>query len=94
MFNGGKNQKDYMIILEPDMYGKLMQDNKMKNWDAATVTVNMDEANRLSGKTYDPNLKGWAKYMIERSREKLKSRRTIIGRMLNHWGVNIPRQIG
>lgn len=45
MVNGGTNQKDYVIILEPDMYGKLVQDQKMKNNDATTVPVNMTKAN-------------------------------------------------
>lgn len=94
MANSGKNQKDYIIVLEPDMYGKLMQDGKLKNNDAKTIPVAMEEANRISGKNYESNLKGCAEYMIEHSREKLSAKGLIIGHMLNHWGINIPRQIG
>jgi hypothetical protein len=39
-------------------------------------------------------MKGWAEYMIARARTKLASQGVIIGHMPNHWGVNIPGQVG
>lgn len=97
MIKGG--QKDYMIILEPDMYGFLVRgpgDNGMAitREDPTAVAVSMTKANSLSGKTYAPNLKGWAEYMIARAKDRLKDQGVIVGHMPNHWGVNIPGQIG
>ena len=86
-------QSDYIIVLEPDMYGLLMQGGHFIDMDAASVPVAMDRANQLSGRSYPANFKGWAQYMIARAREKLP-KGVIIGHMLNHWGVNIPDQIG
>jgi hypothetical protein len=94
MISGGAKQKAYVLILEPDMYGKLMQDKHLVNNDAASIPVDMTKANQISGKTYAPDLRGWAEYMVEHSRLKLASKGVIIGHMLNHWGINIPRQIG
>lgn len=84
---------DYIIVLEPDMYGLLMQGGYIKNMDGSTMPVNMSRANTLSGKTYESNLKGWAQYMIARAKTKLP-KGVILGHMLNHWGVNIPDFIG
>jgi hypothetical protein len=55
--------------------------------------VDMTKANVLSGKTWDPNLAGWAKYLVWRARQKL-TKGVIIGHMPNHWGVSIPGQVG
>jgi hypothetical protein len=86
-------QSDYIIVLEPDMYGLLMQGNRIKDMDGANVAVAMGQANKLSGKTYAATLTGWAQYMIARAKAKLP-KGVIIGHMLNHWGVNIPGFIG
>jgi hypothetical protein len=53
-------QSDYMLIIEPDMYGFIMRGNK---YHPAQIPVNMTKANTLSGKTYDATLSGWAKYL-------------------------------
>ncbi len=97
MIKGG--QRDYMIILEPDMYGFLTRgpgDNgqAIPTDDPAKIPVVMTKANSLSGKTYSSNMKGWAEYMVARARIKLASQGVIIGHMPNHWGVNIPGQVG
>lgn len=83
-------QSDYMIIIEPDMYGFIMRGEK---FHPAEIPVVMTKANSLSGKTYDPTLTGWAKYLVERAHAKLPNG-VIIGHMPNHWGVNIPGQVG
>src|SRR5690606_14238009 len=46
-----------------------------------------------SGRTWDANLAGWAKYLVWRARQKLP-KGVIIGHMPNHWGVSIPGQVG
>jgi hypothetical protein len=84
---------NYIIVLEPDMYGLLMQKGLVKDMDGANLPVNMDRANTLSGKIWPANMKGWAQYMISRAKQKLP-KGVIIGHMLNHWGVNIPGFIG
>jgi hypothetical protein len=90
-------QSDNMIIVEPDMYGFLMrgpQGSIGKPIDnPAAIPVDMARANTLSGKTWDPNLAGWAKYLVARARQKLP-KGVIIGHMPNHWGVSIPGQVG
>ncbi len=83
-------QSDYMIIIEPDMYGFIMRGEK---FHPAEIPVNMDKANGLSGKKYESNLYGWATYLVERAHLKL-TKGVIIGHMPNHWGVNIPGQVG
>lgn len=97
MVKGG--QRDYMIVLEPDMYGFLTRgpgDNgqAIPTDDPSTIPVAMAKANSLSGKTYASNMKGWGEYMVARARTKLASQGVIIGHMPNHWGVNIPGQVG
>ncbi len=94
MAKGGSQQKDYLIVLEPDLYGKLMQDGHLPAMDASEVAVAMDKANELSGKTYGANMKGWAEYLVERAHEKLDEKGVVLGHMLNHWGYGIPGQIG
>jgi hypothetical protein len=84
-------QSDYMLIIEPDMYGFIMRGKK---YHPAEIPVNMTKANSLSGKTYDATLSGWAKYLVERAREKLVLNGVILGHMPNHWGVNNPGQVG
>ena len=91
-------QKDYIIVLEPDMYGFLMRGpngaNGLPVEDPTSIPVNMDAANALSGKTFAPNFKGWAEFMVTYARTKLKDNGVVIGHMPNHWGVNIPGQVG
>jgi hypothetical protein len=90
-------QSDNMIIVEPDMFGFLMRGPQGATGkpidNPAIIPVNMDKANALSGKTWDPNLAGWAKYIVWRARQKLP-KGVIIGHMPNHWGVSIPGQVG
>ncbi|HLP41928.1 MAG TPA: hypothetical protein VK465_10505, partial [Fibrobacteria bacterium] len=90
-------QSDNMIIVEPDMFGFLMrgpQGSIGKPVDDPTVIpVNMARANSLSGRTWDADLSGWAKYLVWRARQKLP-KGVIIGHMPNHWGVSIPGQVG
>jgi len=90
-------QSDNMIVVEPDMYGFLMRGPGGATGkpvdDPTIIAVNMDEANRLSGKTWDANLSGWAKYIVWRAKQKL-TKGVIIGHMPNHWGVSIPGQVG
>jgi hypothetical protein len=90
-------QSDYMIIVEPDMYGFLMRGPGGPTGtpvdDPSTIPVAMAKANSLSGKTWEPNMVGWAKYIVARAREKLP-KGVIIGHMPNHWGVSIPGQVG
>ncbi len=81
-----------IIVLEPDMYGLLMQ-KQPTSLDGTAVFVDMSRANSITGKAYPNNLTGWATYMVERARQKLSGGVTI-GHMLNHWGVPIPGQIG
>ena len=83
-------QSDYMIIIEPDMYGFIMRAEK---YHPAEVEVNLSRADEVSGKTYAPNLVGLAGYLVERAHEKLQ-KGVILGHMPNHWGVNIPGQVG
>ncbi len=91
-------QKNYIIVLEPDMYGFLMRGpdgaNGIPIEDPAQIPVSMDSANAISGGSYASNLKGWAEFMIAYARKKLASNGVIIGHMPNHWGVNIPNQVG
>jgi len=88
------DQSDYIIVLEPDMYGVLLQKGFAPNLSCTDVPVYMDRANAVvSGKNYSGNLCGWADYMMGRARELLP-KGVIIGHMLNHWGVNIPGQVG
>jgi hypothetical protein len=90
-------QKNYMIVLEPDLYGHLMsgplgaQGNPID--DPTMIAVNMDSANLVSGKTYPANFKGWATYMVQHAKAVLGDS-TIVGHMPNHWGVNIPGIVG
>lgn len=84
-------QSDYMIIIEPDMYGFIMQQGY--KYHPADVPVNMTKANSITGKTYQQNLIGLAEYLVERARQKLP-KGVILGHMPNHWGVNIPGQVG
>ena len=90
-------QSDNMIIVEPDMFGFLMRGPQGAIGkpidDPTAIPVDMARANRLSGKTWDANLSGWAKYLVWRARQKLP-KGVIIGHMPNHWGVNIPGQVG
>lgn len=90
-------QSDYMIIVEPDMYGFLMRGPGGATGtpvdDPTRIAVAMGKANSLSGKTWEPNLVGWAKYIVARAREKLP-KGVIVGHMPNHWGVSIPGQVG
>jgi hypothetical protein len=83
-------QSDYMIIIEPDMYGFIMRGEQ---FHPANVAVNMTRANEVSGKTYTSNMIGWAEYLVERAHEKLPDG-VMLGHMPNHWGVNIPGQVG
>lgn len=90
---GQTKQDPFIIVLEPDMYGKLMQDGHMPNMLGEEVDVDMSRASAITGKTYASNLVGWAEYMVGRARDVLNNQ-VVIGHMLNHWGVNIPGQIG
>jgi hypothetical protein len=54
----------------------------------------MTAANTAAGTTYEPNLKGWATYMVQRAKTVLKSNGVIVGHMPNHWGVSIPGMVG
>lgn len=83
-------QSDYMIVIEPDMYGFIMRGEK---YHPSEVAVSMARANEVSGKTYASNMIGWAEYLVERAREKLPNG-VMLGHMPNHWGVNIPGQVG
>lgn len=84
-------QSDYMIIIEPDMYGFIMQQGY--KYHPADVEVNMTKANSITNKNYQSNLIGLAEYLVERAKEKLP-KGVILGHMPNHWGVNIPGQVG
>lgn len=90
-------QSDYMIIVEPDMYGFLMRGPGGATGtpvdDPTQIAVAMGKANSLSGKTWEPNMVGWAKYIVARARQKLPNG-VIVGHMPNHWGVSIPGQVG
>jgi hypothetical protein len=90
-------QSDNMIIVEPDMYGFLMRGPQGSIGkpidDPAVIPVNMERAAALSGRAWDANLAGWAKYLVWRARQKLP-KGVIIGHMPNHWGVSIPGQVG
>jgi hypothetical protein len=86
-------QPDYVIILEPDMYGLLLQGGYAPNLSCADIPVSMAAADAATGSTYPANLCGWAQYMISRARAKLPNG-VIMGHMMNHWGVNIPFQVG
>lgn len=90
-------QSDYMIVVEPDMYGFLMRGPGGATGtpvdDPTRIAVNMARANALSGKTYESNMVGWAKYLVARAKQKLP-KGVIIGHMPNHWGVSIPGQVG
>lgn len=90
-------QSDYMIVVEPDMYGFLMRGPGGATGtpvdDPTRIAVDMSKANALSGKTYAANLVGWAKYLVARAKQKLP-KGVIIGHMPNHWGVSIPGQVG
>ncbi|MGL1934640.1 MAG: hypothetical protein OCD01_06450 [Fibrobacterales bacterium] len=94
MASGGANQKEYLLVLEPDLYGKLMQDGHLPTMDGAEVTVNMSKANELSGASYASNMVGWSEYLVDRAHEKLASKGVMLGHMLNHWGYGIPGQVG
>jgi hypothetical protein len=83
-------QSDYMIVIEPDMYGFIMRGEM---YHPADITVNMSRANEVTGKIYASTMVGWAEYLVGRAREKLPNG-VIIGHMPNHWGVNIPGQVG
>jgi hypothetical protein len=83
-------QSDYIIIIEPDMYGFIMRGEK---YHPAEIPVNMAHANEVSGKTYASNMVGWAEYLVERAHAKLP-KGVMLGHMPNHWGVNIPGQVG
>lgn len=87
------NQAGYIIVLEPDMYGRLMQLDKLPNFDCSETIVNMDRANQITGTTYPANLCGWAEYVVGRAHSRLVNG-VIIGHMLNPWGANIPGQVG
>ncbi len=84
-------QSDYIIILEPDMYGFLMQGKYMPTLNCAEVTVNMSAASAFG--TYENTLCGMAQYLVGRAK-KLLVKGVYIGHMLNHWGVDIPGEIG
>jgi hypothetical protein len=90
-------QSDYIIVFEPDMYGFLNRGPKGATGtpvdDPSIIAVDMSKANALSGKTWEPNLVGWAKYLVWRAKEKLP-KGVIVGHMPNHWGVSIPGQVG
>lgn len=86
-------QSDYIIVLEPDMYGKLLQSGHVPNLSCTDVPVSMARAEAVTSQTYDDNLCGWADYVIGRARLKLP-KGVIIGHMLNHWGVIIPGEVG
>jgi len=90
--------KDYILVLEPDMYGFLMTGPNGVNFppieDPTKIAVNMDAASAAAGVTYPANFVGWATYMVQRAKTVLKSNGVIIGHMPNHWGVNIPGQVG
>ncbi|MEK7392676.1 MAG: hypothetical protein AAB214_08935, partial [Fibrobacterota bacterium] len=90
-------QSDYMIIVEPDMYGFLMRGPGGSTGtpvdDPTKIAVAMGKANSLSGQTYEPNMVGWAKYIMARAKQKLP-KGVILGHMPNHWGVSIPGQVG
>lgn len=90
-------QSDNMIIVEPDMYGFLMRGPQGATGkpidNPAVIPVNMARANSLSGRTWDADMAGWAKYLVWRARQKLP-KGVIIGHMPNHWGVSIPGQVG
>lgn len=88
------NLSPVIIVLEPDTYGKLMQDHLKGRMDATLIPVNMDRANAVTGETFVPNLKGYAEYMVSRAKTVLGEGNVVIGHLLNHWGVNIPGQIG
>lgn len=81
-----------ILVIEPDMYGFLLQNDLVPGMDASQMPVAMGKANALSGRTYASTLKGYAEYMVERAKEK--SPGAIVGHLLNHWGVLIPNQIG
>jgi hypothetical protein len=83
-------QSDYMIVIEPDMYGFIMRGEK---FHPADIAVNMTRANEVAKKTYSSNMIGWAQFMIQHAKEKLP-KGVILGHMPNHWGVNIPGQVG
>lgn len=90
-------QSDYMLVLEPDMYGFLLRGPQgvlgKPMEDPTLIPVNMDRANALSGKTWEANMRGWAQFMVSYARTKLP-KGVIAGHMPNHWGVNIPGQVG
>jgi|GEM_PF-1004689 len=86
-------QAPVILVLEPDAYGKLMQ-KEMKDLDATKIPCIMDQANAASGKTYGANLMGLMQYMVERSKAVIGSDKLVVGHLLNHWGVDIPGQVG
>jgi hypothetical protein len=87
------NQKDYIIVLEPDMYGLLLQGGYAPNLSCADIPVKMAPAAAVTGSSYTSDLCGWANYVIGRAKQKLTNG-VIIGHMMNHWGINIPFQVG
>lgn len=90
-------QSDYILVLEPDMYGFLMWGPDGAGGsvvtDPAIIPVEMSRANQLAGKTYAPNFAGFAKFLVARAREKL-TKGVIVGHMPNHWGGIIPGEVG
>jgi hypothetical protein len=83
-------QSNYMIVIEPDMYGFIMRGEKFHPGD---IAVNMTRANEVAKKTYPSTMIGWAQFMVQYAKGKLP-KGVIIGHMPNHWGVNIPGQVG
>lgn len=84
--------ENVILVIEPDMYGFLLQSDLVPGQDAAQMTVAMAKANALSGKTYAGTLKGYAEYMVERAKAKVPG--ALVGHLLNHWGTLIPGQVG
>lgn len=81
-----------ILVIEPDMYGFLLQNDLVPDMDAAQMPVAMAKANALSGRAYPSTLKGYAEYMVERAKEKAPG--SLVGHLLNHWGTLIPGQVG
>ncbi len=81
-----------LLIIEPDMYGFLLQSDLIPNLDAAQLSVDMTHANALSGGKYDSTLKGFCEYMVQRAKAKVPG--LLAGHLMNSWSTLIPGEIG
>lgn len=81
-----------LLIIEPDMYGFLLQSDLIPNFDASLFSVDMTRANSLSGGAYASTLKGYCEYMVQRAKSKVPG--LLAGHLINSWSTLIPGEIG